>query len=51
VLYPWSLVDPAAELNGVRVGELALQATDFPDLAPFDGFGDFDGLPTAGAVE
>jgi 2-amino-4-hydroxy-6-hydroxymethyldihydropteridine diphosphokinase len=51
VLYPWSLIDPAAELNGVRVGELAARAADFPDLAPFDGFGDFDGLPTAGAVE
>jgi 2-amino-4-hydroxy-6-hydroxymethyldihydropteridine diphosphokinase len=51
VLYPWSLIDPAAELNGVRVAELAAKAADFPDLAPFDGFGDFDGLPTAGAVE
>jgi 2-amino-4-hydroxy-6-hydroxymethyldihydropteridine diphosphokinase len=51
VLYPWSLIDPSAELNGVRVGELAARAADFPDLAPFDGFGDFDGLPTAGAVE
>lgn len=50
VLYPWSLVDPAATLNGERVGELAAKAADYPDLTPFDGFGDFDGVPTAGAV-
>jgi 2-amino-4-hydroxy-6-hydroxymethyldihydropteridine diphosphokinase len=30
VLYPWWLIDPAAELNGERVG----------DLATFDGFQD-----------
>jgi 2-amino-4-hydroxy-6-hydroxymethyldihydropteridine diphosphokinase len=39
VLYPWSLIDPAAELNGQRVGELAARAADFADLRPFDGFG------------
>lgn len=51
VLYPWSLIEPAATLDGERVSVLAARAEDFPDLAPFDGFGDFDGLPTAGAVE
>lgn len=51
VLYPWSLIEPAATLNGERINELAAQAADYPDLAPFDGFGEFDGLPTAGAVE
>lgn len=50
VLYPWSVIEPSATLNGVRVGELAAKAADYPDLTPFDGFGDFDGLPTAGAV-
>jgi 2-amino-4-hydroxy-6-hydroxymethyldihydropteridine diphosphokinase len=49
VLYPWSLIDPAAELNGVRVGELAVEATDFAGLTPFDGFEDVHGA--AGAVE
>lgn len=51
VLYPWALLDPAAKLNGQKVSELAVQATDFADVQPFDGFGDFDGMPTAGAVE
>ncbi|MFD5278419.1 2-amino-4-hydroxy-6-hydroxymethyldihydropteridine diphosphokinase [Pseudarthrobacter sp. NPDC058362] len=51
VLYPWSLIEPAATLNGERISVLAAQAPDFGDLAPFDGFGDFDGVPTAGAVE
>jgi 2-amino-4-hydroxy-6-hydroxymethyldihydropteridine diphosphokinase len=51
VLYPWSLIEPAATLNGTRIGELAAKAADFPDLTPFDGFGDFNGVPTAGAVE
>jgi 2-amino-4-hydroxy-6-hydroxymethyldihydropteridine diphosphokinase len=51
VLYPWSLIEPAATLDGERVSTLAARAEDFGDLAPFDGFGDFDGLPTAGAVE
>ncbi|KRE53429.1 2-amino-4-hydroxy-6-hydroxymethyldihydropteridine pyrophosphokinase [Arthrobacter sp. Soil736] len=50
VLYPWSVIEPSATLNGVRVGELAAKAADFPDLTPFDGFGDFNGVPTAGAV-
>jgi 2-amino-4-hydroxy-6-hydroxymethyldihydropteridine diphosphokinase len=51
VLYPWSLIEPAAMLNGERISTLAIRADDFGDLALFDGFGDFDGLPTAGAVE
>lgn len=51
VLYPWSLLEPAATLNGERISDLAARAEDYHDLAPFDGFGDFDGLPTAGAVE
>ena len=51
VLYPWSLIEPAATLNGVRISALAARAADYGDLAPFDGFGDFDGMPTAGAVE
>jgi 2-amino-4-hydroxy-6-hydroxymethyldihydropteridine diphosphokinase len=51
VLYPWSLIEPAATLNGERISALAARAADFGDLAPFDGFGDFDGMPTAGAVE
>jgi 2-amino-4-hydroxy-6-hydroxymethyldihydropteridine diphosphokinase len=50
VLYPWSLIEPAAELNGQRIVELAAKAGDFSGLTPFDGFGDFNGLPTAGAV-
>src|SRR6478672_8980427 len=41
VLYPWSVIEPSATLNGVRVGELASKAADYPDLTPFDGFGDF----------
>ncbi|MEO5314625.1 2-amino-4-hydroxy-6-hydroxymethyldihydropteridine diphosphokinase [Pseudarthrobacter sp. CC12] len=51
VLYPWSLIEPGATLNGERISTLAVQADDFKDLAPFDGYGDFDGLPTAGAVD
>lgn len=51
VLYPWSLIEPAATLDGERISVLAARAADFGDLAPFDGFGDFDGMPTAGAVE
>jgi len=50
VLYPWSLIDPAATLEGERISALAARAEDYGDLAPFDGFGDFDGMPTAGAV-
>lgn len=51
VLFPWSQMDPSATLDGQPVGELAARATDFPDLKPFDGFGDFDGVPAGGAVE
>jgi 2-amino-4-hydroxy-6-hydroxymethyldihydropteridine diphosphokinase len=51
VLFPWAQMDPAATLNGQPVGELAARAADFPDLQPFDGFGDFDGVPDGGAVE
>jgi 2-amino-4-hydroxy-6-hydroxymethyldihydropteridine diphosphokinase len=49
VLYPWSLIEPAAELNGERVGELATKASDFAGLTPFDGFQDVH--DAAGAVE
>ena len=49
VLYPWSLIDPAAELDGERVGDLAARAADFADLVPFDGFENLHGV--AGAVE
>ncbi|NUP58719.1 MAG: 2-amino-4-hydroxy-6-hydroxymethyldihydropteridine diphosphokinase [Pseudarthrobacter sp.] len=51
VLYPWSLIEPGAALDGERISALAARAEDFGDLAPFDGFGDFDGMPTAGSVE
>lgn len=51
VLYPWALIEPAATLNGERVSALAARASDFADLTPFDGYGNFDGVPTAGAVE
>ncbi|MHC6591407.1 2-amino-4-hydroxy-6-hydroxymethyldihydropteridine diphosphokinase [Arthrobacter sp. C152] len=51
VLYPWSLIEPGATLGGERISALAARAEDFGDLAPFDGFGDFDGMPTAGAVD
>lgn len=40
VLYPWSLIDPLAELNGERVADLAAKAADFTGLTPFDGFED-----------
>jgi 2-amino-4-hydroxy-6-hydroxymethyldihydropteridine diphosphokinase len=40
VLYPWSLIDPSAELNGEKVGDLAARAADFAGLTPFDGFED-----------
>ncbi len=49
VLYPWSLIDPVAELGGERVGDLAARAADFADLVPFDGFEDLHGA--AGAAE
>jgi 2-amino-4-hydroxy-6-hydroxymethyldihydropteridine diphosphokinase len=48
VLYPWSLIDPSAELNGERVGDLAARAADFADLAPFDGFQDATGSAAKG---
>jgi 2-amino-4-hydroxy-6-hydroxymethyldihydropteridine diphosphokinase len=51
VLYPWSLIEPAATLGGEPISGLAARAADFADLVPFDGFGDYDGAPTAGAVE
>jgi 2-amino-4-hydroxy-6-hydroxymethyldihydropteridine diphosphokinase len=51
VLFPWAQMDPSATLNGQPVGELAAKAADYPDLLPFDGFGDFDGVPNGGAVE
>lgn len=51
VLYPWSLIEPGAVLNGERISVLAARASDFGDLTPFDGFGDLDGMPAAGAVE
>jgi 2-amino-4-hydroxy-6-hydroxymethyldihydropteridine diphosphokinase len=50
VLYPWSLIDPSAELNGERVGDLAASAADFSDLAPFDGFQDVNAVATGSAV-
>jgi 2-amino-4-hydroxy-6-hydroxymethyldihydropteridine diphosphokinase len=54
VLYPWSLIDPAAELNGERVGDLAAKAADFADLETFDGFRNLaatDVSGVSGAVE
>ncbi len=48
VLYPWSLIDPTAELNGERVGELAAKAADYSGLATFDGFQHRDGAAGAG---
>ncbi|NYD78190.1 2-amino-4-hydroxy-6-hydroxymethyldihydropteridine diphosphokinase [Arthrobacter cupressi] len=42
VLYPWAQLDPAAQLNGESVAELAVRAEDFAGLRPFDGF-DGDG--------
>lgn len=49
VLYPWSLIDPSAELNGERVGDLAVKASDYADMVTFDGFQHDDGA--AGAEE
>lgn len=51
VLYPWSLLDPNAKLNGRSVAELAAVAHDMPDIRGFDGFGDTAGVPAKGAVE
>jgi 2-amino-4-hydroxy-6-hydroxymethyldihydropteridine diphosphokinase len=47
VLYPWSLIDPAAELDGERVGDLAARADDFAGLVPFDGFENLHGVAEA----
>lgn len=47
VLYPWSLLEPAAQLKGENVGELAARAADFADIRPFNNGA---GLP-AGAME
>lgn len=51
VLYPWSLLEPHARLNGHSVAELAAVAADMPDIRRFDGFGDVAGVPATGAVE
>jgi 2-amino-4-hydroxy-6-hydroxymethyldihydropteridine diphosphokinase len=51
VLYPWSLLEPHAQLNGRSVSELAAVAADMPDIRPFDGYGDVAGVPATGAVE
>ncbi|MFE4195815.1 2-amino-4-hydroxy-6-hydroxymethyldihydropteridine diphosphokinase [Paenarthrobacter sp. NPDC056912] len=51
VLYPWSLLEANAELNGKSVAELAAVADDMPDIRRFDGFGDVAGVPATGAVE
>lgn len=51
VLFPWAQMDPSATLNGQPVAELAARAADYPDLQPFDGFGDFDGVPDGGTVD
>lgn len=37
VLQPWAWMDPAAELGGRRVADLAAEAPDTADLVPFDG--------------
>ncbi|MCA4135224.1 2-amino-4-hydroxy-6-hydroxymethyldihydropteridine diphosphokinase [Arthrobacter sp. M4] len=34
VLYPWSLLDPSAELDGQKVAELAAKAADMGDIRP-----------------
>jgi 2-amino-4-hydroxy-6-hydroxymethyldihydropteridine diphosphokinase len=51
VLYPWSLLEPHATLNGQSVAELAAVAADMPDIRRFDGYGDVAGVPATGAVE
>ncbi|WP_422757806.1 2-amino-4-hydroxy-6-hydroxymethyldihydropteridine diphosphokinase [Paenarthrobacter sp. C1] len=51
VLYPWSLLEPHARLNGHSVAELAAVAADMQDIRRFDGFGDVAGVPATGAVE
>ncbi|MFI2566688.1 2-amino-4-hydroxy-6-hydroxymethyldihydropteridine diphosphokinase [Paenarthrobacter sp. NPDC018779] len=51
VLYPWSLLEPNAQLGGKSVAELAAVAADMPDIRRFDGYGDVAGVPATGAVE
>ncbi len=51
VLYPWSLLEPHAQLEGRSVAELAAVAADMPDIRRFDGFGDVAGVPATGALE
>lgn len=51
VLYPWSLLEPNAQLGGKGVAELAAVAADMPDIRRFDGYGDVAGVPATGAVE
>ncbi|MFJ4267806.1 2-amino-4-hydroxy-6-hydroxymethyldihydropteridine diphosphokinase [Paenarthrobacter nicotinovorans] len=51
VLYPWSLLEPHAQLEGRSVAELAAVAADMPDIRRFDGYGDVAGIPATGAVE
>ncbi len=49
VLYPWSLIDPTAELGGEPVSDLAVRAADYPDLATYDEFEHVNGA--AGQAE
>ncbi|GAA2863911.1 2-amino-4-hydroxy-6-hydroxymethyldihydropteridine diphosphokinase [Paenarthrobacter ilicis] len=51
VLYPWSLLEPHAQLDGHSVADLAAVASDMPDICPFDGYGDVAGVPAHGSVE
>lgn len=51
VLYPWSLLEPHAQLDGHSVADLAAVASDMPDIRPFDGYGDVAGFPAHGSVE
>ncbi|WP_314326622.1 2-amino-4-hydroxy-6-hydroxymethyldihydropteridine diphosphokinase [Paenarthrobacter ilicis] len=51
VLYPWSLLEPHAQLDGHSVADLAAVASDMPDIRPFDGYGDVAGVPAHGSVE
>jgi 2-amino-4-hydroxy-6-hydroxymethyldihydropteridine diphosphokinase len=50
VLYPWAVMDPTAELDGVPVAELAAAAADMDTLQPFveEGPGDDGGASFAG---
>lgn len=51
VLYPWSLLEPNAKLDGRSVAELAALASDMPDIRRFDGYGDVAGVPATGALD